>query len=180
MNHPYYWLEPKQLLTFRKIVFGFCALALASQFVFGIQTDGPQGLLYGRLDQPDVAKQMLTIWGERGSLAAAVILGYDYTFMLCVGLLLSVGCVFVARQQRVWVQVLGWTLGWVALLGSGFDWLETTFTVRLLTQSEPMWLVGITVWCSNLKFACWGVSLAFIVIFWLVRFINSSVSFTQP
>ncbi|MGL4609011.1 MAG: hypothetical protein ACRCYY_04905 [Trueperaceae bacterium] len=175
MKHPYSWLEEKTLPKLRNIIVGFFVHVLTTQLTLNIPTTGPQELLYGRIKEPNLADQMIAAWGERGALVASAILGYDFIFMIAVGLLFSVGCVLVSRNQRFsWVQPLGWMLAWAALFGTAFDWLETTLSIRLLSQAGPEWLPTLIQWCSNLKFAGWFSSLAFILIFWFVRLVTQT------
>jgi hypothetical protein len=121
-------MDRKVLHSLGLILIAFSILIIVTQlFILSpILSSNQQDLLVGRVYQPTLAQDMLNIWGKTGQLAGSVALGFDFLFMLTVGLMLAVGWTWIAPAIHVvWAKRVGLTLSWAALVGTSLDWIET-------------------------------------------------------
>jgi hypothetical protein len=97
------------------------------------------------------AAQILTAWE---GLEAVVRLQtrWDFLFLLCYPLALSLGCAMLAVAPSNPVPMIGVFVAWVVLAAIPLDAIENLSMLRMLDHGASDALARLATWCAGLKF----------------------------
>ncbi|TVR66878.1 MAG: hypothetical protein EA420_01245 [Candidatus Competibacteraceae bacterium] len=113
------------------------------------------------------AAEILNSWGETERLYAAFNLGFDYLYLACYALFLSLSCAALARARRhdtPGFATAGFLLAWAMFAAAGFDMVENVALWQLLLGSPDAYWPKLATTCAVLKFGIILAGVGYIII----------------
>ena len=150
----------------------FCALSLALMVAMQwldahLKTHpAPHGIVSFELaGNSEDARHIISSWGQKGQLRAALSLGLDYFFLVAYALLIALACAQIAKALRRGsrrITALGFLLAWLQIPAAMSDAIENTALIQvLLGSNHPAW-PAVAGWCAVIKFSLVGAGLLYI------------------
>lgn len=97
------------------------------------------------------AGEVLSAWRDLEAAVRAQT-GWDFVFLLCYPLALSLGCAMLADAEANPVPFIGAFVAWAVLAAAPLDAVENLAMLRMLDHGASEALAKLAGWCAGLKF----------------------------
>lgn len=139
------------------IFFTILAVLMSGIFQFldkPLQTaEAPFGIVSFELaGSVERVQAMVNSWDAQALLTGAFGLGFDFLFMPIYATALSLAGLLASTRRKGRWETLGKSLGWGAILASGFDACENIFLFTILQGHNYFPIPELAAWCAATKF----------------------------